>query len=78
MPKIPPLSGRELLKILERNSCSIVRQSGSHAIVEGELFGKKIKAVIPNTNKMLAIGTLNSIIKKQLQISREQFFELIK
>lgn len=78
MPKLPVISGRELIKTLEKKGFTILRQSGSHAQLEGNLFGKKIKTTILNTNQPLAKGTLNSIIKKQLQINREQFFEILK
>lgn len=73
MARLPVLSGREVIKLLEKKGFVVLRQSGSHAQLEGEIEGKKVKTTVMNTNQELAKGTLNSIIKKQLQINAKEF-----
>lgn len=43
MPKLPVLSGNELIKILERQRFQIVRQKGSHVSLRKDEF----KIVVP-------------------------------
>lgn len=76
MPKLPVLSGRELIKLFEKKGFGLLRQSGSHAQLEGTINSKKVKVTVINTKDELAKGTLNSIIKKQLQITHNDFYEL--
>ena len=76
MSKLPVISGVKLIRILEKNGFVIVRQSGSHAQLQGVINNKIVLTTVQNTNKTLAPYVLNSIIKKQLQITREEFLKL--
>ena len=59
MPKLPALSGEELIKILKKAGFSVVRQKGSHVSLQKENF----KAVVPLHDE-LAKGTLLGILKQ--------------
>ena len=73
MPKLPRLSGRELLKLLAQFGFVFIRQKGSHIIVKKKTTEGEIGTVIPD-HKELAEGTLKGILK-QPQISLEKFLE---
>jgi len=72
MSKLPILSGRELLKMLQSQGFRMVRQKGSHVSIEKGQF----KSVIP-MHESLACGTLLGILK-QCGLSREDLLRLIK
>lgn len=61
MPKLPTLKSKELIKILERVGFFVVRQSGSHILMENK---NGHKAIIPYHNKDLKKGTLRAIIRE--------------
>lgn len=72
MPKLPVLSGEELIKTLEKAGFKKVRQKGSHvSLQKGEY-----KTVVPLHDE-LARGTLLGILK-QSGLSREDLQELLK
>lgn len=72
MPKLPVLSGEELIKALEKTGFKKVRQKGSHvSLKKGEY-----KTIVPMHDK-LARGTLLGILK-QSGLSREDFQKLLK
>lgn len=60
MPKLPNLTPRKVIKILERKGFVFARQKGSHRIYTKGSFG----VTIPYHNKDLRKGTLRSIIKQ--------------
>lgn len=59
MPKLPVLSGKELLQILQRRGFIIVRQKGSHVTVQKDMH----RSVIPLHDE-LAKGTLHAILQQ--------------
>lgn len=65
MSKLPLLSGKELIKILQRIGFEVVRQKGSHVFLRHP--GEEIDR-----------GLLNKIIKKDLKMSREEFLKYLK
>ena len=74
MPKLPLLKARELIKIFEKLGFCFVRQKGSHMFYEHH-DGRT--TVIPNHPKeQIDRGLLNKIIKKDLQITIEDFLKL--
>ena len=74
MPKLPLLKARELIKIFEKLEFRFVRQKGSHMFYEHH-DGRT--TVIPNHPKeQIDRGLLNKIIKKDLQITIEDFLKL--
>ena len=71
MAKLPRLSAIELTKILKKLGFQFVRQEGSHMFFRHS-DGRTI--VIPkHPGEDLGPGLLLKIIKKDLQISREEF-----
>jgi len=64
MPKLPRLSGKEVLKILSKIRFKHIRTRGSHAILNKE-DKEKGKTTIPvPLHKELAKGTLKSIMRQ--------------
>ena len=69
------LTSIELAKIIKKLGFEFIRQRGSHMFFEHR-DGRT--TVIPNhPNEEIGIGLLTKIIKKDLQLSREEFEKLI-
>lgn len=66
MPKLPVLSGRDLIAILKDRGFVVVRQKGSHVSLQKGQF----KTVVP-LHDDLAKGTILGILK-QCGLSREE------
>ena len=75
MPKLPVLSGREVIKALSKIGFVQVRQKGSHIILVKETKEEKKAVVVPN-HKEIDKGTLIEIIR-QAGLKREEFIELL-
>ena len=73
MPKLPRLSGRELIRILELFSFLQIRQKGSHVILKKQTADGSLGTVVPD-HKELAEGTIRGILK-QAQVSIDDFLE---
>jgi predicted RNA binding protein YcfA (HicA-like mRNA interferase family) len=75
MAKLPHLTANELSKILKKIGFEFIRQDGNHMFFR-HFDGRT--TVIPNhPGEDIGPGLLNKIIKKDLQISREEFERLI-
>jgi len=72
MAKLPVLSGKDLIKVLEREGFQIVRQKGSHVSLQKGEF----RTVVP-LHTDLAKGTLLGILK-QCGLTKEKLIELLK
>jgi len=72
MAKLPVLSGKELIKALERDGFIIVRQKGSHVSLRKNEF----RTVVP-LHSDLSKGTLLGILK-QCGLSKEKLVELLR
>lgn len=71
MPKLPVLSGEQLINLLKQAGFEVVRQRGSHvALRKGEF-----KTVVPLHHE-LAKGTLHGILK-QCGLTREDLERLV-
>lgn len=74
MSKLPRVSGKECVKILEKSGFYIKRQEGSHLILrKNDPFAQ---VVVPN-HKELDKGTLRSIIR-MASLSVDEFIKLMK
>lgn len=63
MPKLPVISGEELIQILERNGYVQMRTRGSHVrLYPPEYLGDAKKVTVP-LHKQLKAGTLSGIMK---------------
>ncbi|MDD5162638.1 MAG: type II toxin-antitoxin system HicA family toxin [Candidatus ainarchaeum sp.] len=71
MPKLKLLAPKELIKIIEKLGFKFLRQKGSHATFvhpDGRM------TVIPiHSNSKIDRGLLLKIIKKELQMERQEF-----
>ena len=76
MPKLPVLSGRELIDILVKAGFEEIRQKGSHVSMRRTTGYGSIGCVVP-LHKELAIGTLRGILR-QVQLSPEQLIHIIQ
>ena len=74
MPKLPILSGQEIVKALKKLGYEIDHQTGSHMILRQNKEPFR-RLTVPN-HKEMAIGTLRAIIR-QAGLTREEFFELL-
>ena len=69
MPKLPLVSGTEVVRTLERLGFILLRQKGSHIILRRGPTG----CVVPN-HREIKMGTLSGILK-QAGVSAEEFIE---
>ena len=76
MPKLPKLSGKELIKILAKFGFVQVRQKGSHIVLKKKSEAGVIGTVVPD-HKELAEGTVRGALKLA-KISVEEFLEEYK
>jgi len=75
MPKLPRLSGNDVVKALSKAGFTPIRQKGSHIILVKETADGKISTVVP-LHKEIDKGILLEIIR-QTKLTREKFLELI-
>lgn len=73
MPKLPILSGHEVVKIFERLGWEVARQRGSHIILVKE--GHIATLSVPDHDEV-ARGTLRSLIA-HADIELEEFISII-
>ncbi len=71
MGKLRILSGRDVCRILEQHDFQIVRQRGSHIVMQRRVNGGTITVPIPD-HAEIRIGTLQAIIR-QSGIPRSAF-----
>ncbi|MFZ5923117.1 MAG: type II toxin-antitoxin system HicA family toxin [Chloroflexota bacterium] len=76
MPDLPHLSGREIVRALERLGFAQVRQRGSHVVMKKSTPDGSVGCVVP-MHQEVAIGTLHSILK-QAKISPDEFLIVVK
>ena len=75
MSKLPQISANEFIKILEKIGFKVVRQKGSHVFLRHE-DGRT--TVVPNhPGEKLDRGLLNKILRKDIQIDRDEFEKLL-
>ena len=76
MSKLPQITAGGFIKILVKIGFRVIRQKGSHVFLKHK-DGRT--TVIPNhPGEKLDRGLLNKILRKDIQISREDFFNLLK
>ncbi len=72
MPRLPVLSGRQMIKLLRKEGFAVVRQKGSHVSLRKGQF----KTVVPLHDE-LATGTLLGILK-QCGMTRDELLPLVR
>ena len=75
MAKLPRLSGKEVIKTLEKAGFVQIRQRGSHVFMAKENSEGKIPTVVPMHNE-IDVGTLLEIIR-QTKLTRDEFLSLL-
>lgn len=71
MPKLPRVSGAEVVRALERLGFAVARQRGSHIVLRRGSSG----CVVPN-HRELKTGTLAGVLK-QAGVSAEDFINAL-
>lgn len=66
MPKFPGLSGKEIIRALEKLGCHFVPQTGSHILMKRGDKG----CVIPN-HKEVKVGTVNGLLRQAAVLPEE-------
>lgn len=72
MPKLPRVSGAEIVRALERLGFAKVRQSGSHVVMRCESKG----CVVP-LHREVKVGTLAGVLR-QADVSAEEFIPALR
>lgn len=76
MSRLTPIPAKTLIKIISDLGFILKRQHGSHMFFE---HSDGRTTVIPNhPGEDLGIGLLNKIIKKDLDLTRDDFVKLLK
>jgi predicted RNA binding protein YcfA (HicA-like mRNA interferase family) len=73
-PKLPVITGKDLVKLVENLGFIHINTVGSHMVFKHP-DGRRTTIPI-HSGEELGPGLLNKIIKKDLQISRDEFFHL--
>lgn len=69
MPKLPHISGSEIVRALQRLGFVVRRQNGSHIVLKRNERG----CVVPN-HREVKVGTLTGVLK-QAGVSTEEFLK---
>ncbi len=72
-PKLPRVSGEEVIRALERLGFVRIRQRGSHVLLKRHTKDEEVGCVVP-LHRELAIGTLRNILR-QAKVAPEEFIE---
>ena len=72
MPKLPHVSGQQVLRALERLGFQKVRQSGSHVVMKRESKG----CVVP-MHAEVKVGTLAGVLR-QAEVSPDEFIDALR
>ncbi len=75
MPKLPVISGKELIAALKKAGFVEVRQKGSHVSLQKVTSEKTFKTVVP-LHRELAKGTLIDILD-QTGLRRDDLLDLL-
>jgi predicted RNA binding protein YcfA (HicA-like mRNA interferase family) len=76
MPKLPVISGKELIRVLKKAGFVEVRRKGSHVSLQKVTAEKTFKTVVP-LHRELAKGTLLDILH-QTGLTKDELIELLK
>ena len=71
MPKLPRISGSEIVRALQRLGFEVARQRGSHVILRRGASG----CVVPN-HREVKVGTLAGVLR-QAGVSAEEFISAL-
>lgn len=76
MPVLSQIKAKDLIRVATKLGFRFRDQSGSHAVY---IHSDGRRATVPiHPTQTIGIGLLTKIIKKDLQISKNEFIELLK
>lgn len=76
MPKLPRVKARHLVVVVRKVGFQLRDQSGSHAVY---IHTDGRKTTIPiHPAEDIGVGLLTKIIKKDLQITKKEFIQLLR
>jgi len=73
--KLPIISGKKLINLLNKQSFEIVGRKGSHVRLKKKTPNKTLVTIVP-MHKKLDAGTLLGILK-QCEITKEELLEML-
>ncbi len=76
MPKLPQIKARDLVKVVIKLGFRFRDQSGSHAVYV-HTDGRRTTIPI-HPSDTIGIGLLTKIIKRDLEITKDEFIKLLK
>ncbi len=76
MARLPKLTGKELAKVAEKLGFIYSHTTGSHMVYKH--FDGRRTTIPHHAGEELGPGLLNKIIKKDFEISREEFLEYLQ
>ena len=76
MPKLPQVKAKDLVRVTIKLGFKFRAQSGSHAVYINPDGRRTTFSIHPA--QTIGVGLLTKIIKKDLQISRNEFIKLLK
>ncbi len=71
MPKLPRLTGKELCRLVEKLGFEFNNQTGSHSTYKHS--DGRITTISVHSGEEIGPGLLLKIIKKDLQLTRQEF-----
>lgn len=75
-PKLPVVSGREAIRVLERRGYQVVRQRGSHIRLRDESDPEHLPVTVPD-HRNLKPGLLRQILR-DANLTVDEFVELLR
>jgi len=75
-PRLPVVSGRQVIKVLERIGYRVVRQRGSHVRLRDETEPKHFPLTVPD-HKTIKPGLLRRILR-DADLAVDEFVALLK
>ncbi len=75
MPKLPRLTGKEVAKIAEKLGFLYSHTTGSHMVYKHP--DGRVTVIPHHAGEELGPGLLTKIIKRELQITREEFMKYL-
>jgi predicted RNA binding protein YcfA (HicA-like mRNA interferase family) len=76
MPPLPSVSGKALIRILEKLGFVVIRTNGSHHRLKHA--DGRVTTVAVHGNTELPKGTLRKIIREDLDMSLDEFARLVE
>ena len=75
MSKIPSLSYLKIVRALQRDGWTVVRQRGSHIRMQKRIAGELLKIIVP-AHRPVKRSTLSHILK-QARLELDRFLDLL-